>query len=401
MPLSDEDFRAARRQWLRAASLLPMGLVAPAVQAAAGPDGQAPVDLQLHALQTEAGPWRLAFGSCARQSKPQPIWSAIAAAQPHLFAFLGDNFYGDATTADELRARHAEFAAVEALQAFRRQHAHVAIWDDHDYGVDDAGGEYPHKALSQQLFCDSWGEAADSPRRSRSGVFQAYRIQAQGRTVQLILPDLRFNRTPLLSDPGRRTGYERMMAAAQRGNQDPIPGWYVPNPDPAATLLGEAQWQWLDAQLAQPADLRILCSSVQLAAEGTGWECWANFSADRERLLQTLRRQRAENLVVISGDMHYGELSRLDAPGLYPIWDLTSSGLTEVWAVPTPNSRRQQGVVAEVNFGLIEIDWAARALTLSVRDGAGRPRISQRVALDSLRLTSGPDSAPNASQRTL
>ena len=395
MNLSAEAFQAARRQWLRAASLLPAGLALPAAQAATGPDVDAPVELRLPALDSETGPWRLAFGSCARQSKPQPIWQAITAAQPHLFAFLGDNFYGDATTAEELRARHAEFAQPGALQAFRRQHPHVAIWDDHDYGVDDAGGEYPHKRLSQQLFCDSWGEAADSPRRSRSGVFQAYRIQAQGRTVQLILPDLRYNRTALQSDPARRTGYERMMIAARLGSRDPVPGWYVPNPDPAATLLGEAQWQWLDAQLAQPADLRILCSSVQLAAEGTGWECWANFSADRERLLQTLRRQRAENLVVISGDMHYGELSRLDAPGLYPIWDLTSSGLTEVWPVPTPNTRRQQGVVAEVNFGLIEIDWTARALTLSVRDGAGRPRISQRLALDSLRLPSPTSLTPN------
>jgi alkaline phosphatase D len=385
MSRSGPPFQAGRRQLLRTGSLLPLSLLPPAVQAAAAADS-APVDLRLPALQGEQGPWRLAFGSCARQSKPQPIWSAIAAAKPHLFAFLGDNFYGDASTADDLRARHAEFARLAALQAFRRQHAHVAIWDDHDYGVDDAGGEYPHKQLSQQLFCDSWGEAADSPRRTRSGVFQAYRLQAQGKTVQLILPDLRYNRTPLLADPARRTGYERMMLAAQRGSREPIPGWYIPNPDPAATMLGEAQWQWLEAQLSQPADLRILCSSVQRAAEGTGWEGWANFSADRERLLQALRRHRAEHLVVISGDMHYGELSRLDAPGLYPLWDLTSSGLTEVWAVPTPNARRQQGVLAELNFGLIEIDWAAQALTLSVRDVDGRTRLSQRVALDSLRL---------------
>jgi alkaline phosphatase D len=262
----------------------------------------------------------------------------------------------------------------------------VAIWDDHDFGVDDAGGEYPHKQLSQQLFCDAWGETANSPRRRRNGVFQAYRIQAQGRTVQLILPDLRFNRTALKSDPAKRTGYERMMLAAKLGRSEPIPGWYVPNADPAATMLGEAQWRWLDTQLAQPADLRILCSSVQLAAEGTGWECWANFTADRERLLQTLRRHRSEGLVVISGDMHYGELSRLDATGLYPIWDLTSSGLTEVWDVPTPNTRRHQGVLAEVNFGMIEIDWAARAVMLSVRDVDGRVRLGQRIDLDALRL---------------
>lgn len=366
-----------------------MGLVTRGVTAE-GPhySGSATVDLQLPALDKEAGPWRIAFGSCAKQSKPQPLWETIAAAQPHLFAFLGDNFYADANTPRELRARHAEFANVEAIQAFRRKHAHVAIWDDHDFGVDDAGGEYPHKVLSQQLFCDTWGEPPESFRRRRSGVFQSYRINAQGKTVQLILPDLRFNRTALKSDPARRSGYESMMKAAGEGATDPIPGWYVPNADPAATMLGEAQWQWLSAQLAQPADLRILCSSVQLAAEGTGWECWANFTADRERLLDMLRRLRVEQLIVLSGDMHYGELSRLDAPGLYPIWDLTSSGITEVWKVPTPNVRRQQGVMAEVNFGMVEIDWATRSLTLSARGLDGRSRISQRVALDSLRLPS-------------
>jgi alkaline phosphatase D len=343
--------------------------------------------LPLPALKTESGPWRIAFGSCARQGKPQPIWQTIAAAQPHLFAFLGDNFYGDAITPDVLRARHAEFAQPSALQAFRRSHPHIAIWDDHDYGVDDAGGEYLHKVLSQKLFCDTWGEAAQSPRRRRDGVYEAYFIRAQGKTVQLILPDLRFNRTALKVDPSKRTGYERMLLAAKLGSREPIPGWYVPNDDPAATMLGPTQWRWLEDQLAQPADLRIFCSSVQLAAEGTGWEAWSNFTADRERLLHTLLRQRTEHLIVISGDMHYGEVSRLDAPGLYPLWDITSSGLTEVWDVPTPNTRRQQGVVAEANFGLIEIDWPTRTVGLSVRGVDGRTRLGQRLSLDSLRLS--------------
>lgn len=38
---------------------------------------------------------RIAFGSCAEQNKPQPIWDAVLAAQPQLFLFLGDNVYGD------------------------------------------------------------------------------------------------------------------------------------------------------------------------------------------------------------------------------------------------------------------------------------------------------------------
>jgi alkaline phosphatase D len=38
---------------------------------------------------------RIAFGSCADQVKPQPIWDAILTYQPELFIFAGDNVYGD------------------------------------------------------------------------------------------------------------------------------------------------------------------------------------------------------------------------------------------------------------------------------------------------------------------
>lgn len=386
MPEQDDQPLLRRRDAVAAAALWPLASAWPSAHATANATAtDSGVDLALPELPAQA-PWRIAFGSCARQNKPQPIWAAVAASRPHLFAFLGDNFYGDAATPETLRQTYAEFRGVSALQEFRRRHPHVAIWDDHDYGVDDAGGEYALKALSQQMFCDEWNEPADSPRRRRSGVFQAYRLAAAGKTVQLILPDLRFNRTALLADPAKRTGYERMMRAARSGSREPIPGWYVPNPDPAARLLGAEQWQWLEAQLAQPADLRIFGSSVQFAAEGTGWECWANFPHERQRLLDLIRRQRSNGVVMISGDMHYGEISRLQAPGLYPLWDLTSSGLTEVWDVPTPNARRVSAVLAEPNFGMLEIDWQAASLRLSVRGVDGAERLSQAVSLDSLRM---------------
>ncbi|MCA9448624.1 MAG: alkaline phosphatase family protein, partial [Candidatus Omnitrophica bacterium] len=38
---------------------------------------------------------RIAFGSCARQGQPQPIWDSIAASDPDVFLFIGDNIYGD------------------------------------------------------------------------------------------------------------------------------------------------------------------------------------------------------------------------------------------------------------------------------------------------------------------
>lgn len=372
-----------RRQLMLAAGLAAAGVGA---QAGANP-GSRPLLLPAPADAAQALHLRIAFGSCAKQSKPQPIWGAVRAARPDLFLFLGDNLYADTRDADTLRQRYAEFRRVEALQAFRRDTPHLAIWDDHDFGDDDVGGDYPLKSLSQQLFCDEWGEPATSPRRTRPGIYEAWRIERGGRTVQLLMLDLRFNRTPLVADPALKQGYAAMYAKAKL-NGGAMKGWYLPNLDPTAALLGEAQWAWLAERLAEPADVRILCSSVQLAAEGTGWEGWGNFPLERRRLMDLIREKRAEGVVIVSGDMHYADLSRLDMPDAYPLWDLTSSGLTEVWDIPTPNAHRVGAAYAGVNFGLLDLNFSTPVptLQLGIRDLQGDTRLQHRLTLDQLRF---------------
>lgn len=387
------DGRVTRRQLLLAGSLAaPLAGCAtqagtPAATpstATARPGAPAP-----GAPAPEAPRFRVAFGSCAKQSKPQPVWRAIGAARPDLFVFLGDNLYADARDEATLRQRYAEFMAVEPLQAFRRSTRHVAIWDDHDFGDDDEGADYPLKRLSQQLFCDAWGEPADSPRRRAAGIYDATVFEAFGRRIQVILPDLRFNRTMLTADPSLKSSYAAMVLRAKLSGR-PMTGWYVPDARPEATLLGEAQWAWLEAQLRIPADVRLIGSSVQFAAEGSGWEGWANFPRERARLVELLRRTGAEGVVFLSGDMHYAEMSRLDVPGGYPLWDATSSGLTEVWDIPTPNRHRQSAVMAEVNFGMIDIEPAAEGeddlrLRIALCDVHGKAKVTKDLLLSGLR----------------
>ena len=326
-------------------------------------------------------PSRIAFGSCADQDKPQPIWDAVLAADPELFIFLGDNIYGDTRDPAVLRAKYAQLAAQRGFRRLCQRAPVLAVWDDHDFGEDDAGGDFPMKKIARQIFCDFWNERADSLRRTRDGIYDAVVLEAGGRRLQVIIPDLRFNRTALRR---RQLGDMPYKTWAQRFEKDPlgVPGPYERNPDLAATMLGQAQWRWLEQQLAQPADVRIFASSVQVVADFPGWEGWSNFAADYQRLLQIIRRQRANGLFCISGDMHYAEVSRQDLNVPYPLWDFTSSGLTEVWATPTPNALRVSSVLAEANFGLLTLDWSAPGgptVRFEARDQQGRIRLSQAV----------------------
>jgi alkaline phosphatase D len=384
--LNAECFMSPRSHWLyrslAVACALTMTAIAPAARAEgdASPPGQPDPHVALDRTLT-----RIGFGSCAEGGKEQTIWEAVLAAKPELFLFLGDNIYGDTRDMAVLRAKYAQLARQPGFAKLRDTTPIAATWDDHDFGEDDAGADYPQKEASRQVFFDFWGEPADSPRRARDGVYASYVFGPPGKRVQVILLDLRYNRTPLVKpEPGARSYRSRAWARYKKGLE--VPGPYARNPDPKATMLGERQWQWLERQLETPAEVRLIGSSVQVLADFPAWEGWSLFAHDQQRLIELIRRTRADGVVFLSGDMHYAELSKLDVNVPYTLWDLTSSGLTEVWPAATPNANRVSDVIHEPNFGLIEIDWQGTetTVTLSVVDQRGTRRIEKRLPLADL-----------------
>lgn len=314
---------------------------------------------------------RIGFGSCARQDKDQPIWDRVNAWRPDLFVFLGDNIYGDTEDMAVMRAKYDQLAAKPGFRTLRRQSEVIATWDDHDYGVNDGGSEYPMKAESASLFLDFWGVPADHPRRSHAGIYGSYIYGPPGKRVQIILPDNRSFRSPLL-------GYS--VEPADKGQ-------YVVNADPAATMLGPEQWDWLEAELKQPADLRIFASSTQVLPDAPGYEAWINFQADHQRLLDLVDFAQVDNLLFISGDTHYAELSRLGERVPYPLYELTSSGLTEVWPVFGPNRHRIAQAPLAPNYGRLTIDWDApdRQVLMEVEMLDGSIGIRHAVRLSELK----------------
>lgn len=320
---------------------------------------------------------RIAFGSCVDQDTPQPIWTQVLADAPDVFVFLGDNIYGDSDDPDVLRAKYEQQMARPAWQELFATTEVIATWDDHDYGQNDIGAEYGSKDASRRLMLDFFNEPTGSERRTRpDGIYTSYLYGEPGQRVQIILLDLRWNRSELIQidDPVRLA----MRTAQDRG---PYEVSYASD----ATLLGEGQWRWLEEQLQVAADVRIIGSSIQLLAEFTGWETWANYPADRLRFIQLLERYQQEPVLIISGDVHWAEFSRIEqtANG-WPLVELTSSGLTETWDAISPNRHRVGEAYSVPNYGMLEIDWSSDtpSIELFVKDEDGETLINRELSFE-------------------
>ena len=264
-------------------------------------------------------PRKIAFGSCGHQDKPQPILNTIVDQNPDLFIYLGDNIYGDTTDMKVLQQKYNSLGAKPEFQKLREQIPVLSIWDDHDYGWNDSGKEYKFRSESQAIFLDFWQVPETDPRRSHDGIYGVHRFESDGKALQVILLDTRYFRDPL------------------KHNEQPLPegsrfkNQYQPDPDSEKTMLGDVQWKWLEQVLREPADIRIICSSIQFGHEYNGWESWTNLPDEQAKMVQLIRDTDAQGVLFISGDVHWGEISKRDFENIYPLYDVTASGLTEEW----------------------------------------------------------------------
>ena len=242
--------------------------------------------------------------------------------------------------------------------------------------TNDAGAEYPKRSESERVFLDFFNVSGDSPVRGRAGVYDAHIYGPPGKRVQIILLDTRYFRGPL------REGTTNEQCPRIR---------YVPNEDPDVTMLGEAQWSWLEEQLRKSAEIRVLASSIQVIPEEHCFEKWANLPRERKRLFRLIRDTQASGVILISGDRHLAELSRLEADVIgYPLFELTSSGMNSAGAGEgdpnryrvTPDNYRRD------NFGTIVIDWARSdpLIRLQIRGVQGEAAMEHAISLSELAL---------------
>jgi len=317
----------------------------------------------------------LAHGSCADQHKDQAFWSQLARLHPQLFVLNGDIIYGDCDCRDcnpadcaELDGAWRQLFEKTNFGSVRANLPMLGMLDDHDYGQNDCSEDNPYKHYAKAHFLRRWNAPPVDPRWARQGVYMSAVHGPPGRRTQLILTDTRWSKSHYLpTDCPMCEGKERYVA------YNASTGGSVTAPNGGPRMMSEEQWAWLEAQLRQPAEVRLLFSTVQVLADGHGWERWGLIPLERRRLLELIADTNAHGVILLSGDRHIGAHYKVAAGVFgapYEMHEVTASSLTHSYrgdrGADEPGPNRVGPLVHENHLGTVRIDWAAQQVTLQL-----------------------------------
>lgn len=306
--------------------------------------------------RTDPPALRFAIGSCAyineteydRPGKPYGggyhIFESIYKQKPEMMVWLGDNTYlreADWDSRTGILRRYTHDRSIPEMQPLLGSAHHFAIWDDHDFGPNDADGSFVNKAWTLEAFQLFWANPTygTPDMKGIMGRFQFY-------DADFFLLDNRWHRTP------------RDEAEDTR------------------QILGKQQVDWLIDNLKYSrAPFKFVCVGGQVLNTFAGHENHAVFAREREYLINRITAEKIKGVIFLTGDRHHSELSKLTQEGI-TIYDLTVSPLTSTAynAQDEENEHRVADThVGERNFGILELTGPRkeRVLAISIFDGNG------------------------------
>ena len=222
---------------------------------------------------------------------------------------------------------------------------HYAIWDDHDYGPNNSDRSFIYKEEALEAFEAFWANPTYGINEDSDGIFTTFRWE----DCDFFLLDNRWYRSP----NERKTGDK--------------------------TILGATQMEWLiDALASSKASFKFVVVGGQLLSDAPLFENFANHvPEERERIIQSIQQENIKNVIILNGDRHHSECSKLESEGAPIIYEFTLSPLSSGAhdASSEPNSLRIEGShVGQRNFGFIQISGKRkdRRLKLQIKDSSGK-----------------------------
>lgn len=303
----------------------------------------------------------IAFGSCHYTNQPEhdrpgkpygdtstDIFNRIADKNPDLMLWLGDNIYlreADWGSTSGIYGRYLHARSMPNVKRLLQQCPNYAIWDDHDFGPNDADGSFLNKNITLQAFHDHWANPTEGM-PGQPGITTWF----EHGDAQFFLLDNRYNRVPA-SDSAR------------------------------ASILGRVQLNWFkDALLAAPEnEWKVVCMGGQFLNTAAIHDNYAKYASERKEILEHIRRHEIKNVIFLTGDRHFAELSLLEGNGMPRVLDFTASPLSSGLyhrGAQEPNSLRVPGThySDERNFGVIRFtgQGSGRQAILELYDKNGK-----------------------------
>ncbi len=321
---------------------------------------------------------RIALGSCFAPQLDHDIWNGVKASKPDLFLFTGDNVYSSEETENTdlpfLKEAYQLLGDVRGFAELRSTVPVMVTWDDHDYGMNDAGASWIARQEAEELHEHVWAQSKSDPRRSRDGVYYSGIIGPDRQRVQVIMLDTRFFRSDLKPSSDRKRF-----------------GKFEPSSAVDKTMLGAEQWSWLAAELRKEADVRLVVSSVAIVADNHDMEGWRTLPLERQKLYDLIDDTAANGVILISGDRHFAGFYRETENVPYPLVEFMSSSMnlpitgdTAIKYRDESEPRKISTSVMQANFGTVDIDWQQRKVEFHIRDEAGNSLRTHQLNIDDL-----------------
>lgn len=278
-------------------------------------------------------------------SLQQDMWKQVAFHKPQMIFMIGDNVYADKNQAipgpaspEHLWNRYV--ATRRSLDIFKQDRLIpiLAIWDDHDYGMNDGDVTYKHKDKSLQIFNVFFAQPS-MDRVLQPGPGASFFID--GFQQGFAFMDNRFFRSP----NNQKTSEE--------------------------THWGKTQEQWLLSKLQSPSQPVWIINGDQIFGGYHKFESYeGNHPENFKKMMAEISRQPSP-VIFLTGDRHLAEIMKTKPKDFaYTTYELTTSGIHAKTYPPswdkTPNPRQVFGSVSS-NYMMIASQQTAKGLKVHVR----------------------------------
>jgi alkaline phosphatase D len=263
--------------------------------------------------------------------------------------WLGDNWYtrySDYSSEWGLHYRPSHERRLPILQPFLKAMSHYAIWDDHDYGPNDADKSYVLKEASVGVFKKFWANPA-------------YGMNGQGIYTIFTYNDAEFF---LLDDRWFRSN-DRMKDSADGGLNK------------QKKMFGDEQMEWLKNALlfskGNPfTKFRVIVTGSQVLNRFSRFDTFHSFPSEYNQLMSFLDENKINGVLFVTGDRHHSEIVKLERHGAYTLYDVTVSPLTsspaKTQGAEINNPDRVGNEVDEQNYGRFSFTGEGKERKLTV-----------------------------------